>query len=72
MLPTRDVSSHTIPSANPRKTRPILLVAEEVVWGNLRFKGLGEGKCKISGWGVYIMRTGKPRETYRFCSKLFK
>lgn len=35
--------------ANPRKTRPILLVAEEVVWGDLWFKGLGEGNRKISG-----------------------
>jgi hypothetical protein len=70
VLPTHDVSSHTIPSGNHRKTRSILLVA--VVWGNVWFKGLGEGKRKLSGWGVYIMRTGKPRETYRFCSKLFK
>jgi hypothetical protein len=47
VLPTHDVSSHTIPSANPRKTRPILLVAEEVVWGGLWFKEMGNRK--ISG-----------------------
>jgi len=49
VIPTQDVSSRTIPSANPRKTRPILLVAEEVVCGDLWFKGPGECNRKLSG-----------------------
>jgi len=40
VLPTHDVSSHKIPSANPRKTIPILLVAEKDVWGGLWFNPL--------------------------------
>lgn len=49
MLPTHNISSHTIHYAGPRTTSLIVLVAEEVVWEDLWFKGLGEGNRKRSG-----------------------